>query len=152
MVAGVQRYDFSPDHKRENNSAYFHLFPSLSLFIFSPALSLFSSFLLATQYNASTLAYFPFRLRPFRPGFYELQSVPPQLIPLREKPDSRISFTADSVASGLHVPVHREPDLQGNYHALIHESTAHTHAKRDVPHNDVTSLVCERLPRHLDEK
>ena len=33
-------------------------------------------------------------------------------------------FTADSVTSGLYAPAHHAPDLQGNYHALIRESTA----------------------------
>lgn len=57
-------------------------------------------------------------------GFYEPRSVPPGLMPLQKKARQPYIFTADSVTSGLYAPAHRAPDLQGNYHALIRESTA----------------------------
>lgn len=44
-------------------------------------------------------------------------------MPLQKKSPTYI-FAVDSVTSGLYAPAHRAPDLQGNYHALIHESTA----------------------------
>lgn len=94
MVADVRRYDFSPTVNAREQLRIFSPLISFSLYISSTYYCL-SPFPLRSRdaIQRSTLTYFPFRSRPFSRLLRAAKCTAGTLIPLREKPDNRISFT-----------------------------------------------------------
>lgn len=104
------RYDFSATINVKTTRAYSYLFS----FLYSP-------FFFLSLHDAICRYRFVCALLT---GFYEPRSIPSANAFMEKKARQPYIFTADSVTSGLYAPAHHAPDLQGNYHALIRESTA----------------------------